>query len=94
MCRCVHAGGTRFVSMQNHYHLLYREEEREMLPYCRAEGIGVLPYSPLARGMLTGSRLLGDRAATVRGGSDLLADRSYGEDDFTHRLEAAYRPHR
>ncbi len=45
-------GWTRFVSMQNHYNLLYREEEREMLPLCRAEGIGVIPWSPLARGRL------------------------------------------
>ncbi|HSN32562.1 MAG TPA: aldo/keto reductase [Ideonella sp.] len=46
-------GWTRFVSMQNHYNLLYREEEREMLPLCRAEGVGVIPWSPLARGRLT-----------------------------------------
>jgi 1-deoxyxylulose-5-phosphate synthase len=46
-------GWTRFVSMQNHYNLLYREEEREMMGLCAAEGIGVLPWSPLARGRLT-----------------------------------------
>ena len=46
-------GWTRFVSMQNHYNLLYREEEREMMGLCRAEGIGVIPWSPLARGRLT-----------------------------------------
>jgi aryl-alcohol dehydrogenase-like predicted oxidoreductase len=46
-------GWTRFVTMQNHYNLLYREEEREMLPLCEAEGIGVIPWSPLARGRLT-----------------------------------------
>ncbi len=46
-------GWTRFISMQNHYNLLYREEEREMLPLCQAEGIGVIPWSPLARGRLT-----------------------------------------
>jgi aryl-alcohol dehydrogenase-like predicted oxidoreductase len=45
-------GWTRFVTMQNHYNLLYREEEREMMPLCRAEGIGVIPWSPLARGRL------------------------------------------
>jgi aryl-alcohol dehydrogenase-like predicted oxidoreductase len=45
-------GWTRFISMQNHYNLLYREEEREMIPLCRAEGIGVIPWSPLARGRL------------------------------------------
>ena len=46
-------GWTRFVTMQNHYNLLYREEEREMIPLCRAEGIGIIPWSPLARGRLT-----------------------------------------
>ncbi len=46
-------GWTRFVSMQNHYNLLYREEEREMMPLCKSEGIGVIPWSPLARGRLT-----------------------------------------
>lgn len=49
-------GLTRFVSMQNHYNLVYREEEREMLPLCRAEGVAVIPWSPLARGFLTGNR--------------------------------------
>src|SRR5206468_6508345 len=49
-------GWTRFVSMQNHYNLIYREEEREMIPLCLAEGIGIIPWSPLARGFLTGSR--------------------------------------
>ena len=49
-------GLRRFVSMQNHYNLAYREEEREMLPLCREEGIGVMPWSPLARGFLTGKR--------------------------------------
>ncbi|HEX2446164.1 MAG TPA: aldo/keto reductase [Vicinamibacterales bacterium] len=56
-CKALHladsCGWTRFVTMQNHYNLLYREEEREMLPLCAAEGIGVLPWSPLARGRLT-----------------------------------------
>ena len=46
-------GWTRFVSMQNHYNLVYREEEREMIPLCQAEGVGVIPWSPLARGFLT-----------------------------------------
>jgi aryl-alcohol dehydrogenase (NADP+) len=49
-------GWSRFVSMQNHYNLVYREEEREMLPLCREEGIGVIPWSPLARGFLAGNR--------------------------------------
>src|ERR1017187_2519409 len=49
-------GFTRFVTMQNHYNLIYREEEREMIPLCREEGIGVIPWSPLARGFLAGNR--------------------------------------
>ncbi|MGD2069962.1 MAG: aldo/keto reductase [Gemmatimonadota bacterium] len=68
-------GWTRFVSMQNHYNLLYREEEREMMPLCRAEGIGVLPWSPLARGWL--ARSSEDREATARSGSDDYAQRLY-----------------
>ena len=54
-------GWTRFVSMQNHYNLVYREEEREMLPLCREEGIGVIPWSPLARGFLAGNRSAADK---------------------------------
>src|SRR3954470_7906515 len=69
-------GWTRFVSMQNHYNLVYREEEREMLPLCREEGIGVIPWSPLARGFLAGNRPRGDEGATVRA----------REDDYSHRL--------
>ena len=61
-------GTTRFVSMQNHYNLLYREEEREMLPLCAAEGIGVIPWSPLARGRLT--RSWEERAGTCRSQTD------------------------
>jgi aryl-alcohol dehydrogenase (NADP+) len=49
-------GWTRFVSMQNHYNLVYREEEREMVPFCRQEGVGLIPWSPLARGLLAGTR--------------------------------------
>ena len=58
-------GWTRFVSMQNHYNLIYREEEREMLPLCREEGIGVIPWSPLARGFLAGNRRKADRGETA-----------------------------
>jgi 1-deoxyxylulose-5-phosphate synthase len=65
-------GLTRFVTMQNHYNLIYREEEREMTPLCRAEGIGLLPWSPLARGVLAGNR----KAGTVRS----------QEDDYTKKL--------
>jgi aryl-alcohol dehydrogenase-like predicted oxidoreductase len=64
-------GLERFVSMQNHYNLLYREEEREMLPYCRNEGTGVIPWSPLARGYLT--RPHEEFDATTRGASDEYA---------------------
>jgi aryl-alcohol dehydrogenase (NADP+) len=63
-------GWTRFVSMQNHYNLVYREEEREMLPLCREEGIGVVPWSPLARGFLAGNRQRGRKDATRREQSD------------------------
>jgi aryl-alcohol dehydrogenase-like predicted oxidoreductase len=59
-------GWTRFVSMQNHYNLIYREEEREMLPLCLDEGIGVIPWSPLARGFLAGNRRRGATDATLR----------------------------
>jgi aryl-alcohol dehydrogenase (NADP+) len=76
-------GWTRFVSMQNHYNLVYREEEREMLPLCRAEGIGVIPWSPLARGFLAGNRKRGDRSATVRERTDAFAhDLYYGDADY------------
>jgi aryl-alcohol dehydrogenase-like predicted oxidoreductase len=64
------AGWTRFVSMQNHYNLAYREEEREMIPLCVDQGVGVVPYSPLARGLLAGSRERGGEPRTVRAGSD------------------------
>src|SRR6195256_4297829 len=59
-------GWTRFVTMQNHYNLIYREEEREMIPLCREEGIGVLPWSPLARGFLAGNRRPEDFGDTIR----------------------------
>ncbi len=71
-------GLARFVSMQNHYNLLYREEEREMLPLCIEEGIGVLPWSPLARGLLAGTRATpADREATPRAASDDYARQLY-----------------
>ena len=59
-------GWTEFVSMQNHYNLVYREEEREMIPLCVDSGVGVVPYSPLARGLLTGSRERSGERTTVR----------------------------
>ncbi len=68
-------GWTRFVSMQNHYNLLYREEEREMVPLCLDQGLGMVPWSPLARGLL--ARGPGSRSTTARGGSDQLTDQLY-----------------
>jgi 1-deoxyxylulose-5-phosphate synthase len=77
-------GWTRFVSMQNHYNLVYREEEREMLPLCREEGIAVIPWSPLARGFLAGNRNPSDRGETTRAQTDHFAhDLYYADSDFT-----------
>jgi len=77
-------GWTRFTAMQNHYNLVYREEEREMLPLCREEGIGVIPWSPLARGFLAGNRRKGDFGDTSRAKTDEFAHRLYYADsDFT-----------
>jgi aryl-alcohol dehydrogenase (NADP+) len=76
-------GWARFVSMQNHYNLVYREEEREMLPLCRDEGIGVIPWSPLARGFLAGNRRAADRGDTSRARTDTFAhDLYYTDADF------------
>jgi aryl-alcohol dehydrogenase (NADP+) len=63
-------GYARFVTMQNHYNLIYREEEREMNPLCRAEGVGLIPWSPLARGFLAGNRRPEDKGETVRAKTD------------------------
>jgi 1-deoxyxylulose-5-phosphate synthase len=73
---------TRFVSMQNHYNLIYREEEREMIPQCIDQGIGVIPWSPLARGMLTGTRTRSGEKLTTRAQTDSFADSLYLEADF------------
>ena len=73
-------GWTRFVSMQNHYNLIYREEEREMMPLCIDEGIGVIPWSPLARGFLAGNRRRGERTATTREQTDAYAHGLYYEE--------------
>src|SRR5271154_2420523 len=70
-------GVTRFVSMQNHYNLVYREEEREMMPLCREEGIAVTPWSPLARGFLAGNRRPGDFGDTVRAKTDDYGQKLY-----------------
>jgi 1-deoxyxylulose-5-phosphate synthase len=68
---------TRFVSIQNQYNLIYREEEREMIPFCIDEGIGVIPWSPLARGFLTGTRTSEKGGETLRSKSDAYAHSMY-----------------
>ena len=73
----VQDGYARFVSMQNHYNLVYREEEREMNPLCRAEGVGLIPWSPLARGFLAGNRRAEDKGETVRAKTDEFAHGLY-----------------
>jgi aryl-alcohol dehydrogenase (NADP+) len=76
-------GWTRFVSMQNHYNLVYREEEREMNPLCRAEGVGIIPWSPLARGFLAGNRKKENWGETTRAKTDPFAHEMYYQDsDF------------
>jgi aryl-alcohol dehydrogenase-like predicted oxidoreductase len=80
-CKALHLadrhGWTRFISMQNHYNLIYREEEREMIPLCAAEGIGVIPWSPLARGRL--ARPWDQRGSTERAGSDEFGKTLYAQ---------------
>jgi aryl-alcohol dehydrogenase (NADP+) len=76
-------GLAKFVTMQNHYNLVYREEEREMNPLCRDEGIGLIPWSPLARGFLAGNRRRGDHGETSRAKTDDFAHKLYYNDgDF------------
>jgi len=76
-------GWHRFVTMQNHYNLIYREEEREMIPLCIDQGVAVIPWSPLARGFLTGTRTR-DGGSTQRSQVDSFAkDMYYSDDDFT-----------
>ena len=77
-------GFAQFVSMQPHYNLLYREEEREMLPLCMTEGIGVIPWSPLARGFLAGNRKPGDNPKKA-GAANAETSRA-GSDEFAHAL--------
>jgi 1-deoxyxylulose-5-phosphate synthase len=72
-----HVAPTRFVSMQNHYNLVYREEEREMIPQCIDQGVAVLPWSPLARGLLAGSRTREGERLTTRSRNDAFADSLY-----------------
>jgi aryl-alcohol dehydrogenase-like predicted oxidoreductase len=75
-------GWTRYVSMQNHYNLVYREEEREMNPLCRQLGVGLIPWSPLARGLLTGSRTRDGERRTTRSRNDPFGDTLYSDDDY------------
>ncbi len=74
-------GWTRFVSMQNHYDLIYREEEREMIPLCRDQKIGLIPWSPLARGFLAGNRSKNGGGETTRAKTDDYAKQLYYQDD-------------
>jgi aryl-alcohol dehydrogenase-like predicted oxidoreductase len=85
-------GWARFVSMQNHYNLVYREEEREMIPLCEAEGIGVIPWSPLARGLLArpveGAAVM---TGTTRAESDAFARQLYDEPSDLEVVAAVHR---
>ena len=77
-------GWSRFVSMQNHYNLVYREEEREMIPLCIDQGVGLIPWSPMARGFFAGNRKRGGGGETSRANSDPFANGLYFRDeDFT-----------
>ncbi|HJR81251.1 MAG TPA: aldo/keto reductase, partial [Anaerolineales bacterium] len=77
-------GWTKFVSMQNHYNLVYREEEREMIPLCKDQGIGLIPWSPMARGFFAGNRKRGGGGETARANSDAFGNSLYFRDeDFT-----------
>jgi aryl-alcohol dehydrogenase (NADP+) len=83
LCTAEAHGYARFVTMQNHYNLVYREEEREMIPLCRQEKIGIIPWSPLARGFLAGNRPRQTPGETTRAKSDQFAHRLYYRDsDF------------
>lgn len=85
-------GWARFVSMQNHYNLVYREEEREMLPLCVDQGLGVIPWSPLARGLLAGARVRGRHDASARDESDApLTDHLYDHESDWDVVDATVR---
>ena len=77
-------GWAKFVSMQNHYNLVYREEEREMIPLCKDQGIGLIPWSPMARGFFAGDRKRGGGGNSIRANNDPFANELYFRDeDFT-----------
>src|SRR6185437_4457607 len=84
-------GWTTFVSMQNHYNLIYREEEREMLPLCLDQGVGVIPWSPLARGVLAGNRSRSGEKHTTRSNTDAFTDYLYEQPTDFDVVEAAQR---
>src|SRR3984885_15307205 len=69
-----HVARTRFISMQDHYNLIYREEEREMIPQCLDQGVGIIPWSPLARGLLAGNRTREGERLTTRAQTDAFGD--------------------
>jgi aryl-alcohol dehydrogenase (NADP+) len=74
-------GWTKFISMQNHYNLVYREEEREMIPLCKDQGIGLIPWSPMARGFFAGNRKRGGGGETLRAQGDPFANELYFRDE-------------
>jgi aryl-alcohol dehydrogenase-like predicted oxidoreductase len=82
-------GWTKFVSMQNHYNLIYREEEREMMPLCLDQGVGVIPWSPLARGVLAGNRTRSGDRNTTRSSTDTFTDYLYDQPTDFDVVEAA-----
>jgi aryl-alcohol dehydrogenase-like predicted oxidoreductase len=82
-------GWTPFVSMQNHYNLIYREEEREMIPLCLDQGVGVIPWSPLARGVLAGNRSRSGARDTTRSSTDSFTDYLYDQPTDFDVVEAA-----
>jgi len=87
-------GWPRFVTMQNHYNLLYREEEREMIPLCRAEGLGLILWSPLARGLLARSRQVGTvRSKTDDFATSLYAGTTESDDKVIARVQALAAAH-
>ncbi len=81
-------GWHQFVTMQNHYNLIYREEEREMIPLCNDQGVGLLPWSPLARGFLAGTWKKDGGRETTRAKSDAFAEKMYGHDSDWNVLDA------
>jgi 1-deoxyxylulose-5-phosphate synthase len=88
-CTAEAHGWTKFVSMQNHYNLIYREEEREMIPLCLDQGVGCIPWSPLARGVLAGNRTRDGGRHTTRSSTDPFTDYLYSQPTDFDVVEAA-----